>query len=92
MQQRISQWLRRASAPAFSAYAIAAAFSAYFCMYGFRKPFAAATFDGGQVGEVELKIALVISQIVGYAISKFFSIKIVTEIPPARRALAPPRL
>jgi hypothetical protein len=88
VHERIAKWLRRASPAAFSTYAIAAAFSAYFCMYGFRKPFAAATFEGEHLGEVDLKIALVISQIIGYALSKFLSIKIVTEIPPARRAMA----
>lgn len=83
---RIRSWLQRASPAAFSAYAIAAAFSAYFSMYAFRKPFTAATFEGEQVGEVSLKIALVLSQILGYALSKFLSIKYVSEISPAKRA------
>lgn len=55
-------------------------------MYAFRKPFTAATFEGEQVGEVSLKIALVLSQILGYAVSKFLSIKYVSEISPAKRA------
>ncbi len=84
------KWIRRkletAGTAAFSTYAIAAAFSAYFCMYAFRKPFAAATFEG-ELGEaIDLKIALVIAQVVGYALSKFLSIKFVSEITPARRA------
>ena len=61
---------------------------AYFCMYAFRKPFAAATFAGQHVGELELKIALVISQVVGYALAKFLSIKFVTELSPDRRSMA----
>ena len=79
-------WLRRASPAAFSAYAIAAAFSAYFSMYAFRKPFAVATFEGQTLGPLDLKIALVISQVCGYALSKFLSIKFISEITPARRA------
>lgn len=78
--------LEAASSPTFAAYAIGAAFTAYFCMYAFRKPFAAASFEGTVGGVLGLKIALVISQVIGYALSKFVSIKFVSEISPARRA------
>jgi hypothetical protein len=57
-------------------------------MYGFRKPFAVATFEGQTFGPLDLKIALVVSQVCGYALSKFVSIKLVSEITPARRAVA----
>lgn len=70
----------------FSSYAILAAFSAYFCMYAFRKPFAAATFEG-EVAGVDLKIALVVSQVVGYALSKFLGIAAVSGADRSRRAL-----
>lgn len=86
MAARIAAWLERASPTGFSTYAIAAAFSAYFSMYAFRKPFAAATFEGQTWGGLELKIALVLSQVIGYALSKFLSIKLVSEITPGRRA------
>ena len=43
-----------------------AAFSTYSCMYAFRKPFTAATFDGLSYAGVQLKILLVISQLIGY--------------------------
>lgn len=85
---RIESWLRRTSSAAFSAYAIAAAFTAYFAMYAVRKPFAAATFADQEIAGVELKIALVLGQVVGYAASKFLGIKFVSEIRPARRPLA----
>jgi hypothetical protein len=55
-------------------------------MYAFRKPFAVATFEGETFGPLDLKIALVVSQVCGYALSKFVSIKFVSEITPARRA------
>ncbi len=88
MPGSIRDWLARSSGPVFSTYAIAASFAAYFCMYAFRKPFAAASFEDDAFGPLDLKIALVISQVVGYALSKFLSIKFVSEITPARRAVA----
>ena len=45
-QGKIASWLATAPKPAFVVYAIAAAFATYFCMYAFRKPFAAARFEG----------------------------------------------
>jgi len=83
-------WLAAAPAPVFVAYATVAAFGAYFCMYAFRKPFAAARFDGEVFlgGSLELKSAIVIGQVVGYALSKYLGIKVVSELPPRRHALA----
>jgi hypothetical protein len=66
-------------------WAIAAAFTAYFCMYSVRKPFAAATFEGEAFG-MQLKIALVLSQVIGYSLSKFIGIRLVSETPARRRA------
>jgi hypothetical protein len=66
-------------------WAVSAAFTTYFCMYAFRKPFAAAGFDG-EVWGVQLKIALVLSQVIGYALSKFIGIRLVSETPSHRRA------
>lgn len=82
--------LERAPAPLFVLYAIGAAFCTYFCMYAFRKPFAAAKFEGLTFfgTGVELKTAIVISQIIGYALSKYVGIKVCSEITPARRAFA----
>lgn len=83
-----------AQAPAwgFSAYAIFAAFSTYFCMYGFRKGFAAGTFEEHTVGffgtVFALKSALVISQVIGYALSKYIGVKVNSEMPKSMRGLA----
>jgi len=38
---RLKTWLAAAPAPILTLFAIATSFSAYFCMYAFRKPFAA---------------------------------------------------
>src|SRR5437773_8832564 len=85
----LTSWLENAPAPLFAAYAITAAFSTYFCMYAFRKPFAAAKFEGEFFlnSAVALKTAIVIGQIIGYALSKYIGIKVCSEVSPARRAL-----
>jgi len=85
---RIRRWLSNAPPWALSVYAVSAAFSTYFCMYAFRKPFAAAHFEGAQLAGtlIELKTAFVLSQIVGYALSKYIGIKWVSELSPERRA------
>ena len=63
-----------------------AAFGAYFCMYGFRKPFTAAAFADDSWWGLSEKVVLVTSQVLGYMLAKFLGIKIVAEINPARRA------
>jgi len=66
----------------FSSYAMLAAFSTYFCMYAFRKPFAAASYDGLEfLGTgMTLKATFLISQIIGYTISKYLGCKYCSEI------------
>src|SRR5436309_1039510 len=82
-------WLEKTPAPVFPTYAIVAAFSTYFCMYAFRKPFAAAKFEGEFFlgTSVALKTAIVISQIIGYALSKYIGIKVCSEVSAKRRAI-----
>ncbi len=70
-----------------TAWAVFAAFGAYFCMYGVRKPFTAGTYGDFVVAGFGFKTLLVTSQVAGYTLSKFIGIKIVAEMPPARRAL-----
>ena len=46
-ERRLTTWLRSAPLPVLTLFAVTWAFSAYFCMYAFRKPFsAAAEYDG----------------------------------------------
>ncbi|WP_421813697.1 DUF5690 family protein [Flagellimonas sp.] len=56
-------------------------------MYAFRKPFSVATFDGLVFWGVDYKILLVIAQVLGYALSKFVGIKVISELKPNRRLL-----
>ncbi len=85
----LTNWLARAPKPVFIAHATFAAFGTYFCMYAFRKPFAAAQFDGQHFlgGDIALKTAFVVSQILGYTASKYIGIKVYPEVRPGRRAV-----
>ena len=82
------------------ALAAIAAFSTYFCMYAFRKPFTAATFEdqgGVELGfltiaglplvVVGFKTMLVFSQLTGYMLSKMIGIKVVSEMQTRNRAV-----
>jgi MFS family permease len=69
----------------FTLVAVLSAFGAYTAMYAFRKPFSAATFSGQTVGGFDLKVLLVVAQLVGYTLSKFIGIKVVSEAGPGRR-------
>jgi hypothetical protein len=57
-------------------------------MYSFRKPWAAGTYAGSEIWIFELKNALVISQLCGYALSKFIGIKFNSELLHRRRLTA----
>lgn len=65
--------------------AVTAAFGAYFCMYGFRKPFTAASYAQLGLWGFSYKFLLVTSQVIGYTISKFLGVVIVSGIRPERR-------
>ena len=67
-------------------WAVMSAFGTYFCMYAFRKPFTSAGFESTVVSGTTFKSLLVTSQILGYTISKFIGIKVVSEMRPERRA------
>ncbi|MCH8216795.1 MAG: hypothetical protein IH892_08490, partial [Planctomycetes bacterium] len=86
-KSRITRWLERSPTPVLTLYAAVVSFSVYFCMYAFRKPFSAATYEGLQFfgSEVDLKTAFVISQIFGYALSKFVGIKVCSETSRGNR-------
>ena len=64
-----------------------AAFTCYFCMYAFRKPFTAITYDGEAWG-MSYKITLILAQLFGYTLSKFIGIKVISELKPKARPLA----
>ncbi|GAC1451461.1 MAG: DUF5690 family protein [Chitinophagaceae bacterium] len=69
------------------AWAAFASFTTYFCMYGFRKPISATTFDGEKAFGISFKSALVIAQVFGYMTAKFIGIKFISEVDKAKRAV-----
>ena len=62
------------------------AFLAYCSIYGFRKPFTAASFDGREFAGVQYKILLVVAQVTGYALSKFIGIGVIAGLGVQHRA------
>lgn len=80
LEHKLTEWLRKANPFWFSVYAAGSAFCLYTCVYAFRKTFAVATFEGLYYGGVSYKVWLVIFQVLGYGMSKFIGIKIISEL------------
>ncbi len=57
-------------------------------MYAFRKPFTAAGFDGLYFLEMPYKVWLVIAQVIGYTLSKFYGIRFISGIDKSKRAVS----
>lgn len=74
----------------FTLFIAAAAFMTYLCAYAFRKPFTAGSYDhvSGWQFALDFKVAMVIAQVLGYMLSKFIGIKVVSEMTRDNRALA----
>ena len=85
---RFRHRLERANPLLFTTFAGLAGFAAYFSMYAFRKPFSVAIFGPvpGWDFALDYKVALVLAQVAGYAVSKLIGVKMIAEIAPARRA------
>lgn len=62
-----------------------AAFITYMSMYAFRKPFTASTYEGLSLWGLDYKILLIISQMIGYTLSKYLGIKYVAELNERNR-------
>jgi hypothetical protein len=90
MGGRLRRALAQANPVLFTAVAGSAGFCAYFSMYAFRKPFTAATFEHvpGWHFALDYKIALVVAQVAGYALSKFIGVKVISEIEARNRGRA----
>jgi hypothetical protein len=88
----VTRWLGGASAAVFTSYTVVAAFSVYFCMYAFRKPFTAATYEGTTelpgLPPMDTKVLFIIAQLLGYCLSKFLGIKIIAEMTRRGRGIA----
>lgn len=56
------------------------AFLAYASIYAYRKPFTVATFEGIKFWNISYQTLLIISQVIGYMLSKFYGIKFIAEL------------
>ncbi len=61
-------------------YAAIITFLTYATVYGFRKGFTVCTFDGISYAGISYKTWLVVSQVVGYMLSKFYGIRFIAEL------------
>lgn len=64
-----------------------ASFVLYFSMYAFRKPFSVATFEGMMLWGMDYKILLILAQVMGYMLSKFIGIRVISALKPNQRPL-----
>ncbi|MDG3004706.1 DUF5690 family protein [Paludisphaera mucosa] len=83
----VSPFMRGRPRLAASAWAVVAAFGAYFCTYAFRKPWTAAVFADSTVWGVAEKSVLVVAQVLGYMLAKFVGIRVIAEVSPGARTL-----
>src|SRR6478735_1492213 len=76
----ITQWLKTTNGFWFSLYTAFSAFCLYTCIFALRKTFGVATYENMGVGGVDFKVWMVIFQVIGYMLSKFIGIKVVSEL------------
>jgi len=88
MRAKVKSLLETAHPVVFALYAMSGAFITYFSMYAFRKPFSAATFDDLALFGIDYKVVAIITQVCGYALSKFVGIKVISEMRPETRVKA----
>jgi len=69
----------------FIVWSMLAAFGTYFCMYAFRKPFTSGTYTGLTLWGLDYKAVLIIAQVLGYMVSKFIGIKVISELKASGR-------
>lgn len=62
-----------------------AVFTTYVCMYAYRKPLTAATFDNLLLWGYSYKVIVVVTQVLGYLASKFIGIKVISELKDNQR-------
>lgn len=82
----LRSWLQRSPVWVFILYVSLSSFIVYACMYGFRKPFTAASYEGVFFMGISYKVVLVIAQVLGYMFSKFYGIRFIAAMQPSKRA------
>ena len=81
----ITKKLQQPSGLFFIAWCLTASFGTYFCMYAFRKPFNTGLYADLYLWGLGYKTILLIAQVLGYMVSKFAGIKVISELKPSQR-------
>jgi MFS family permease len=55
-------------------------FLSYASVYAYRKPFTVAEFEGIELGNISYQTLLIISQVIGYMLSKFYGIRFIAAL------------
>jgi len=84
----LTNWLNKRNKTFLTFYISSLAFLIYACMYGLRKPFTIGEFHELSVLGFDYKGLLIISQVIGYAASKFIGIRFISEMERSRRAVS----
>uniref|UniRef100_UPI0030DD5ACA DUF5690 family protein n=1 Tax=uncultured Imperialibacter sp. TaxID=1672639 RepID=UPI0030DD5ACA len=87
LEAKVTTWLQSTNKVVFSVFCILAAFCTSSCMYAFRKPFAVATFEDEAFWGIDYKILLITAQVLGYTLSKFIGIRVISEMKNNRRSI-----
>ncbi|MBI2731415.1 MAG: hypothetical protein HYX40_11820 [Sphingobacteriales bacterium] len=66
-------------------YAAIIAFLTYTSVYAFRKPFTVVSFEGISFAGISYSTLLIISQVIGYMLSKFYGVKLIAELKRTSR-------
>jgi MFS family permease len=82
----ITRWLSTTNGFWFSVYTAGSAFGLYLCVFALRKTYNVALFDEYAFAGVGYKVWMVLFQVVGYMLSKFIGIKVVSELKATSRA------
>jgi MFS family permease len=76
----MNQYFLKNRPAAVAIFAAVVSFAAYTCIFSFRKAFNVASFSGYSLFGLDYKIVLVITQVAGYMLSKFYGIKFISEL------------
>lgn len=83
----IRSFLSRSPLYVLALYASVLIFLVYTCAYAYRKPFTAAIYEGEILWGFDVKILYVLSEIIGYALSKFIGVRILPSMKAGHRIL-----
>jgi len=85
IQLPLAPQLKLRSPISIALYSAMAAFLTYTMIFGFRKTFTVATFDGLQYWGVGYKTLIVVAQVLGYLLAKFYGIRFIAEMKRQQR-------